>query len=313
MLKNKQGGFTLLELLVVITLLAVLSVGALVAYDGIGENAESTAAAYNAASLDRAVRNYRAVENEYPNQWDNLAHPTLAGQAAGSNASDFIAPATKAVFGSWNVAAATSAVNAAFFDIVNDIWVTDEIQHVTSVDPTVAPGKMHNEGSNPTGAIETDFAAASGFNYLSIAPSYNGAGAACTVGGQDVSNTFATPGPVAGADGIAMAQRLNAMNDAMGIERCHLVIALGFGGDAASSTSRSSASIVAAPTYSGPEINPSVNYARYVGLFHVGRTASGVGNTNVDESMFFSRPKLIGFVDTVGNPIEVNIANSRSN
>ncbi|MDO9051125.1 MAG: type II secretion system protein [Methylotenera sp.] len=305
----KQKGFTLLELLVVITLLAVLAVGALVAYDGIGENAESTATAFNTASLDRAVRNYRAVEQAYPDQWDNLAQPT-SGEAAGGNASDFIAPETKDVFGSWQVGTASSAVQNAFFNVVANVWGMEELQHVNSVTTTVAPGKMHNEGSNIAGALETDFAAGE-FDYISIVPSVNGAnvGAGCQVGGPSVSATFAGT-----TTGLALAQRLNAMNDAMGIERCHLVIALGFGGDAASSTSRSSASIVAAPTFGGGGVlNPAVNYTRYVGLFHVARTSSGASNVTIDETNFFPRPKLIGFVDTLGNPIDVNIAAATAN
>lgn len=308
----KQKGFTLLELLVVITLLAVLAVGALVAYDGIGENAESTAAAFNAGSLDRAVRNYRAVEQAYPNQWDNLAQPTT-GEAAGGNASSFLADETKDVFGAWNVAGSSSAVRDAFYNVVLNVWGMDEIQHVFTTNPNVTPGKQHNEGSNvgngtTTGALETDFKDGE-FNYISIVPSVNGAnpGAGCQVGGVSVSSTFE-----GATTGLPLAQRLNAMNDAMGIERCHLVVALGFGGDAASSTSRSSASIVGAPSFSSKTINPANNYARYIGLFHVARTSDGASNVTIDQSDFFPRPKLIAFVDPAGNPIDVNAAKART-
>ncbi|MDP2152683.1 MAG: type II secretion system protein [Methylotenera sp.] len=323
----KQKGFTLLELLVVITLLAVLAVGALVAYDGIGENAESTATAFNTASLDRAVRNYRAVEKAYPDQWDNLAHPTVANAPAGGVASSFIADETRDVFGAWNVNAATAPVKAAFSNVIKNVWGMEEIQHVLSVNPDVAPGKMHNEGSNvgdrtTTGALETEFVLDStdnfDFDYLSIVPTVNGADPAtgCTVGGQTVSQTFAlAAGTASATNGLPLAQRLNAMSDAMGIERCHLVVALGFGGDAASSTSRSSASIVAAPTFGGGGVlNPAVNYTRYVGLFHVARTTSkSTSQTAITEAEFFSRPKLIGFVDTLGRPIDVNIAAATAN
>jgi len=71
--QNKQQGFTLLELLVVITLLAVLAVGALVAYDDVGDKAEASAAANSAVGTDTALRQFKAVTNVYPNQWDNAS------------------------------------------------------------------------------------------------------------------------------------------------------------------------------------------------------------------------------------------------
>lgn len=317
----KQKGFTLLELLVVITLLAVLAVGALVAYDGIGENAESTAAAFNAGSLDRAVRAYRSVEQAYPDQWDNLAHSVNGNSAGTATATDdqdsdnealLLHPASRAIFGSWNLGGADAAVQTAFDNVVENVWGMEEIQNVDSLTAGVTPAKMHNEGSH-TGAVERGFNSTD-IAYISIVPSANGAGGGlgCQVGSQSVSKTFADTASVTGAAAVDMARRLNAMNDAMGIERCHLVVALGFGGDTASSTSRSTAAIVSAPSYSSKTINPANHYARYVGLFHVARTSTGASNVTINETNFFARPKLIGFVDTVGNPIDVNAATARS-
>ena len=65
-MQRVQQGFTLLELLVVITLLALLATAGLVAYEGIGESAADTAAANNIKSADSAIRTFRAVENVYP-------------------------------------------------------------------------------------------------------------------------------------------------------------------------------------------------------------------------------------------------------
>lgn len=303
----KQKGFTLLELLVVITLLAILAVGGLVAYDGVGENAEAAAGAYNITALDRSVRQYRAVTNSYPDQWDSLSSPIAAAPAGGSN---LLAAETQAAFGAWNIGA-NDAFAQAVVDRIRTSWGMEEIQYVVgNFDPAdVAPGKAHNEGTG----IASEFAFydedtndwTDEFQFISIVPSFNvDDGLACTAGGQSVGNFL--NGDVADA---AAGLALNAMNDAMGTGRCHLVIALGFGGDAASSTSRSSVSIPAAPTYTSPNINPSQHYGRYIGLFHMGRTD---GDADVTVADLFPRPRLIGFVTPEGTPVDVLVQGTRS-
>ncbi|MDP3086932.1 MAG: prepilin-type N-terminal cleavage/methylation domain-containing protein [Methylotenera sp.] len=301
----KQKGFTLLELLVVITLLAILAVGGLVAYDGVGDNAEASAAAFNAGTLDRAVRQYRAVTSAYPDQWDNLSNPQVASAVGGA---DFLPAGTRATFGALNLAGTSVGFRSAFINIVDDVWGMEEIQHITAdVDVSlVAPGKAHNEGSNPS-ALETTYAdiGAGGnqYSFISILPTSDG-GAACQVDGQAASTTFSGLGA-----SLAMASRQNAINDALSTGRCHFVLALGFGGDAASSTSRGAVQIPAAPTYTSNDVNPAQNYGRYIGLFHLGRTDGTA--VNVTTADLFPRPKLIGFVDTVGNTVDINIAASR--
>lgn len=253
-----QQGFTLLELLVVITLLAVLAVGALVAYEDVGANAEATAAANSNVTIDSAIRTFRSVTGGYPNQWDSLS--TLGGSAIGT-----LPVAGSAVFGNLalNASAATAIEDA--FEAVG----IDEIQYMrtTTLVAGVAPNRAHNESANPdatNGAVEVetdDFA--TNFKNISIVPS-GGAAGTCAFEGIPLATPF-------NATALTTNALLNAFNDSLEGDECHLVVALGFGGDAAASTTNSNVAIAQAPTYTrAGAVNPATNYARYVGLFHVG-------------------------------------------
>ena len=107
--KAKQKGFTLLELLVVITLLATLSTAALVAYDGIGENAQDASAATALTTVEGTLRNYRVIEGEYPEQFDSLANADAdAGGTLG--AKKLMSTETQAFFGQLVVPNASAIV-----------------------------------------------------------------------------------------------------------------------------------------------------------------------------------------------------------
>ncbi len=338
-LQSKEKGFTLLELLVVITLLAILATGALVAFDGAGEKAQASKAANTVAVLDQGVRAYRAVSQAYPNQWDNLADPVNANAPLMSTGTTPINEDLQTILGSFDIAAALST-NLGFDleDYFEDNFGMDELQHVfgngIGSNGVVEPNRLHNEGTNPpdasgNGAVETeygDFGAGDLANgvpqYISILGSValeddeDLSGAAngnagqpmsCTVGGQDISNTWA--GGVGGADPLV----INSINDALSTERCNLVLALGFGGDAAQSTVNSAAGVIQAPTYSSAEVNPAENYGRYVGLFLLasgekGAAADGDTVQNLVASNFLPRPRLLGFIDTEGNTLDANVA-----
>lgn len=302
MIKATQKGFTLLELLVVITLLAILSVGALVAYEGIGENAQATAAANNTSGADRAIRNFRAVTQNYPNQWDNLV--TAAGVKPA-----FLAAETAAAFSNFALPALATPFREAFNAAFESVGIT-EIQQRTVATTTlnVEPNLQHNEGAAGTDAAEVDIDNAA-FANVAILPTYNNGGtpAACDVAGVALPTVRISGAAAVGADD---ANRQNVINDALETDQCNLVVAFGFGHDAAHSTSGSSVAISTAPTFVSKNINPNNQYARYIALFHMG--ADGANNGAEDDDItadeLFSKPRLLAIVDTEGRMIDENIA-----
>ena len=299
--RKSQKGFTLLELLVVITLLAILSVGALVAYEGIGDSAQATAAANNISGADRAIRNYRAVTQNYPDQWDMLTTTTGATPA-------FLAPATTAAFGV--MSAPTGAFKTAFDAAFANVGITElQARVIAGATAGVDPNLQHNEGAlgaaAATDVVEDDF---DNFNFYSILPTF-GNGAACEIAG-------ATPAVFTKLNATAFAQadaqRQNTINDYLGADECHLVVALGFGHDAAHSTNNSNVAISTAPTFVSRNINPQTNYARYIALFHVAGDGErgGVEDGDITADEVFERPRLLAVVDTEGNVIDEQIADS---
>ncbi len=69
---GRRGGFTLLELLVVVTILAVVGAGLLAAYDRLDERAAKGVSAHTIAAADSAVRAHITYTRQAPNFLDAL-------------------------------------------------------------------------------------------------------------------------------------------------------------------------------------------------------------------------------------------------
>jgi len=67
-----QAGFTLLELLIVVAILAIIGGGVLIAYDDLDDKVAEGTAAHTLASLDSAIRSYTAATRQAPNGLDSM-------------------------------------------------------------------------------------------------------------------------------------------------------------------------------------------------------------------------------------------------
>ena len=65
-LNTKQKGFTLVELLIVIVVIAILAAISIVAYNGIQNRAKTTSAAASAATIVKKAEAANAVQSSYP-------------------------------------------------------------------------------------------------------------------------------------------------------------------------------------------------------------------------------------------------------
>ncbi|WP_031433374.1 type II secretion system protein [Methylomarinum vadi] len=327
-LQAKQGGFTLLELLVVITLLATLSTAALVAYEGIGENAQDTANANNILAAESSIRNYRAVENAYPNQWDNLAN--LDGTIPGTSGTEpLLADATEAFLGQWVTTPAATLDGTTVLEAVGLALAAVGIDELQTLDSTTTytnpiPNLSWNEsapGLTAGGASELEFdvddagvlqnilwdetSQLGSPVALSIVPSggedgTTGTDSTCTADGATISTFYDN------TTTVNHNRTLNLINDALSDDTCSLVIAVGFGKDVPGTTIDSRVAIGQAPTAGTENVNPAESYARYIALFQVAEDTDN--STTIDADEVFQRARLIGVVDPEGRTLDAAIA-----
>ena len=126
-INTKQRGFTIVELLIVIVVIAILAAITIVAYNGIQNRAKASAGQNLAANIAKKAESYNTVQSTYPTALANFAtvkESTLdntsavsfgtevdATSAAGGTVVSYMgAAATGACVGWWDYAAGTPGV-----------------------------------------------------------------------------------------------------------------------------------------------------------------------------------------------------------
>ncbi|WAR45186.1 type II secretion system protein [Methylomonas rapida] len=315
-LQTGQAGFTLLELLVVITLIAALAVGALIAYDGVGDKAQAAAAADANVKIDNAIRQYKAVTNVYPNQWDNLV-------AEDTSLIEALPTQLLSVVSRWSLGAAASDVTLSLGRAgINELqnW---QVWTKSSNAAGVIPNLAHNESFNSINAVESEHFENDGVGddgpilNIAVVPGLGGTVGTCQASGVTIPATTVDPdgaGPLDAGDNYIQ----NRYSDALEGDECHLVVALGFGSDAAASTTGKSVSIGKAPSFSKTDtanpdnnIDPNQHYSRYIGLFLVGSDTSEDGN--ITGSEYLAKARLLTIIAPDGTIADQNLATAVQN
>jgi len=75
----RKGGFTIVELLIVIVVIAILATISVVAYNGIQQRAANTKTTDALNAWVKAIRLYRAANGQYPNGWTCLGEGYMYG------------------------------------------------------------------------------------------------------------------------------------------------------------------------------------------------------------------------------------------
>ena len=319
----KEKGFTLLELLVVVAIIAILSTGALLAYEGLTDKAQAASAANNTATADQSIRHYRALTQNFPDQWDNLLVASGEDEAGAAVAVvgtdgaplDMMNNESREWLSSFALDGnGLEDTIVAAFEEVGIEEIQARLNEVSSAG--IEPNLQHNEGAvaaATAGAADVAELTLANLTNVAIVPSGDGACTYGTVAQANYLDTVDEDGTVVAgvAPGAEAGQLLNKINDAIEDDECNLVIAFGFGHDAAHSTQGSDVAITTPPTFVSEDTNPNENYARYIALFHVGQDSElGATDDDIEVAEIFEKPRLLAVVDTEGNVISESIASA---
>ncbi len=89
---NRRRGFTLVELMVVIVIIAVLAALLFPAFSSMRENANVTLCKNNLGQIQKAVFSYEAAFNRYPSSWNGTPAATGSSDIGGWSAQAIILP-----------------------------------------------------------------------------------------------------------------------------------------------------------------------------------------------------------------------------
>ncbi len=291
---RKQSGFTLLELVIVIAILAVIGGAALVAYDGLDKKAAKSQASFNLAAIDKGVRLSRVITGSYPNDLDlvvdsdaTLADPTGA-VAVSADTNGFFSRIPRALEGTDNDETTGDGLFSFYPLSAEMVTAFDEVG-ITSFRGIVA--------ASDTAAISLPNRA------FDAAPT--GVGASVAVQANRVVPIIRnTNHGAADSNDLAAITGLDATTT-------HIVVALGLGNNSSivsDDINVNSANFSEAPFYADIA---STEYGRFYLLFHLATDLDD--DDEIQAGEVFSEARFVGVLDAEGNYLDQEVADAVGN
>ena len=290
---KKQGGFTLLELLVVVGLMAAVAVVAVSTFDNADESASVSTDLSNIQTIDQGVRSFTSSHSgNIPEQLDHLL---VAGDAYRA-----LDPETLEILTTLPTA---SGIGAKVLANLVDSGM-EELQTITggaggqndtATETAIELGDPNAAHAEANGGKELPFTAANITHLAVFAETPTDAAGdtvACELGG--VAANFPTV-TLLGGTNVGAPNALNKFNDSFEAGTCNLVVAFGVGNDAAANSEGALGNN--APSSDAVK-HKDTTYSRYLALFHVAADADENGNITEDE--VFDTPRFVGAVNPHG-------------
>lgn len=286
-----QRGFTMLELLVVVAILAIIAGGLLVAYDGLEKKSALAEASHGIAALDGAVRNFTSLRGTAPDNLDSMLAATpvdgTQSPATITGGADIVIM-TSTLSPKITPTALTAAQRSAL--IKAGITKLRYIDVAGNADTCATPCPLTTLAADGTAASVGNISKADIPNRLFDAPR-EGTG---RNRGRGYSHTLVAADMVqvwdAGAGGIN--------NLKVGAAATDVLIAFGLGNNSTITTVDDTAvgdtHLAQAPVY--PDVKKN-EYGRYVLLYNVGPTGSD-----------FTKARLQAVVDSKGDFLDEELA-----
>ncbi len=289
---RKQSGFTLLELVIVIAILAVIGGAALVAYDGLDKKAAKSQATFNLAAIDKGVRMSKVITGNYPDDLDlvvqsdsTLADPT-GTTAVSADTGGFFSRVPRSIEGTDNDQSTGDglfsmyALTAEMVTAFDEVGI-DSVRGITIANDTAAISLANRAfDAAPTG-VGTEAAVATGLVVPIIKTQNHGA---------------ANSNDLAAITGLAA-------------DTTHIVVALGLGNNSSivsDDVTVNSGNFSEAPFYADLA---STEYGRFYLLFHIASDTGGTAD-EIDANEVFSEARFVGVLDAEGNWLDQEFADA---